>query len=319
MSDIGRIERRISLHDLRVLMAVVQAGSMGKAAKQLATSQPAISRSIADLESALGVRLLDRSPQGIEPTAYGRALLKRGISVFDELTQGVKDIRFLADPTAGELRIGASMAVAAGFVSGVIDRVCQRYPRLAFHVLATDTASAYRALLERQVDIAVVHLIEPIAEENLQAEQLFRDPHVVVVGVQSPWIRRRRLALADLMDEHWTLPPPDSPYGAVVAEAFRKNGLGLPRTVAASTLPVRSALLATGRFVSMVPRIVLRFPTRNPVLRSLPIDLPTTFRPLALVTLKNRTLNPIAQLFTDWAREAARPLAKKSQTRGLVA
>src|SRR5262245_39527253 len=120
MSEIERIERRISLHDLRVLMSVVEAGSMGKAAKQLATSQPAISRSISELESALGVRLLDRSPQGIEPTPYGRALLKRGISVFDELGQGTKDIRFLADPTAGQLRIGASIAVAAGFVSSLI-------------------------------------------------------------------------------------------------------------------------------------------------------------------------------------------------------
>src|SRR3954463_6978049 len=80
MGEFERIERRISLHDLRVLMSVVQAGSMGKAAKHLATSQPAISRSISDLENALGVRLLDRGPQGIEPTRYGRALLKRGIS-----------------------------------------------------------------------------------------------------------------------------------------------------------------------------------------------------------------------------------------------
>ena len=75
MSEIERIERRLSLHDLRVLMSVIQAGSMGKAAKRLATSQPAISRSIAELESALGVRLLDRTSQGIEPTEYGRALL----------------------------------------------------------------------------------------------------------------------------------------------------------------------------------------------------------------------------------------------------
>src|SRR3954453_4487522 len=95
MNEIDRIERRISLHDMRVLMSVVRAGSMGKAAKLLATSQPAVSRSIAELENAIGVRLLDRSPQGIEPTPYGRALIKRGLVVFDELQQGVKDVRFL--------------------------------------------------------------------------------------------------------------------------------------------------------------------------------------------------------------------------------
>ena len=89
MSEIERIERRISLHDLRVFMSVVQAGSMGKAAKRLA-SQPAISRSIADLESALGVRLLDRSPQGVEPTPYGRAILKRGIRFSTSLRKASK-------------------------------------------------------------------------------------------------------------------------------------------------------------------------------------------------------------------------------------
>ena len=122
MGEFERIERRISLHDMRILMAVIQAGSMGRAAKRLATSQPAVSRSIADLENALGVRLLDRGPQGIEPTPYGSALVRRGVAVFDELGQGVRDIQFLADPTAGELRIGASIAVAAGFVAGGVEQ-----------------------------------------------------------------------------------------------------------------------------------------------------------------------------------------------------
>jgi DNA-binding transcriptional LysR family regulator len=310
MDEIERIERRISLHDLRVLMSVIQAGSMGKAAKRLATSQPAVSRSIAELESALGVRLVDRSPQGIEPTRYGRALLRRGISVFDELTQGIKDIRFLADPTVGDLRIGASIAIAAGFVSTIIDRLCRRYPGLAFQVLATDTATAYRALMNRQVDLAVLHIIEPIPEEHFSSETLLWDPHVVLAGAQNPLVRRRRLKLSDLMNEHWTLPIADAPYGAVVFEAFRANGLQVPRTVVASTLPVRSALLGTGRYLSMAPRVVVQFPTPNQGLRALKVDLPTTIRPLALVMLRNRTLNPVARLFSDWAREAAERVTK---------
>jgi DNA-binding transcriptional LysR family regulator len=314
MSEIERIERRLSLHDLRVLMSVVQAGSMGKAAKQLATSQPAISRSIADLENALGVRLLDRTPQGIEPTEYGRALLRRGISVFDELAQGIKDIRFLADPTAGELRIAASIAIAAGFVSTVINRLYHRHPGLAFHVLSTDTATAYRALLDREVDLAVLHIIEAMPEEHLHAEQLFQDPHVVVAGAQNALVRRRELKLVDLMNEPWTLPISGSPYGSVVLEAFRANGLQVPRTAVSSTLPVRSAMLATERFLSMVPRVVLQFPAKKQAFRALKIDLPTTSRPLAIVTLKNRTLNPVARLFTEWAREAVKPLAKRASS-----
>ena len=103
-----RVGNRMKLQDLHVLMTVVQAGGMGKAAQILNTTQPNISRSIGELEQALGVRLLDRHRQGIEPTEYGRALLDCGAAVFDDLRQGVKNIAFLADPTAGELRIGGS-------------------------------------------------------------------------------------------------------------------------------------------------------------------------------------------------------------------
>src|SRR5882757_9534794 len=112
-----RIGRRMKLQDLHVLMTVMQAGSMGKAAQRLNVSQPAISRSIAELEHALGVRLLDRHRQGIKPTEYGRALLDCGVAVFDELRQGMENIEFLADPTAGEVRIGNALTGAANFVS----------------------------------------------------------------------------------------------------------------------------------------------------------------------------------------------------------
>src|SRR5712671_474356 len=99
----SRIGRRLRLRDLHVFFTVVQRGSMAKAAQELGVTQPAVSRVIADLEHTLSVSLLDRSPQRIEPTIYGLALLKRGNVAFDELRQSVRDIEFLADPTVGEV------------------------------------------------------------------------------------------------------------------------------------------------------------------------------------------------------------------------
>ena len=148
-----RIGRRMKLHDLHVLMAVVQAGSMNKAAALLNTGQPAISRSIADLEHAVGVRLLDRTPRGVEPTEYGRALLDGGAAVFDDLRQAVKNIEFLADPTAGEVRIGCTPLLAASFVSAVIDRLSRRYPRMVFHLVTGYVETLHRELSERNVDL----------------------------------------------------------------------------------------------------------------------------------------------------------------------
>jgi len=145
----------------------------------------------------------------------------------------------------------------------------------------------------------------------MNVEILWHEPHVVVAGMHSPWARRRRLKLADLMSETWTLPPPDSPFGSVVLAAFRSSGLELPRTVVTSTLPVRNALLATGRFLTMVPRVVLAFPTKGSVLKQLPIELPMTRRPLGIITLKNRSLSPVAQRVMDCARALAKSTAKE--------
>src|SRR6266700_6586401 len=129
----GQIGRRLSLRDLHVFFTVVQRGSMAKAAAQLGVSTPTVSEVIADLENGVGVQLLDRSPQGVEPTRYGHALLKRSLAAFDELKQGIRDIEFLSDPTTGELRIGCSESIAA-ILPPFIRRFSQEFPRVVVHV-----------------------------------------------------------------------------------------------------------------------------------------------------------------------------------------
>src|SRR5260370_34345955 len=122
MGGEGQIGRRLRLRDLHVFSPVVQRGSMARGAQPLGVSQPAISEVIADLEHALGVRLLDRSAQGIEPTIYGGALLKRSVAVFDELKQSIRDIEFLSDATVGEVHVACSEAVSCRLLPEVIFR-----------------------------------------------------------------------------------------------------------------------------------------------------------------------------------------------------
>src|SRR6266700_5116963 len=111
-----RIQSRVKLRALHVLVAVANSGSISRAAERLAISHPVVSRTISDLEHTLGVRLFDRSSHGVEPTMYGRAFLDCGIAVFDDLRRGVQRIEFLSDPTLGEVRIGGSEHLMAGFV-----------------------------------------------------------------------------------------------------------------------------------------------------------------------------------------------------------
>jgi DNA-binding transcriptional LysR family regulator len=307
-----RFGSRMKLQDLHVLMTVVQAGSMGKAAQILNTTQPNVSRSIAELEHALGVRLLDRHRQGIEPTEYGRALLDCGVAVFDDLRQGVKNIMFLADPRAGELRIGTTTFLAASFVSALVDRLSRRYPRIVFHLVTGYTETLHRELAERNVDLLIVRGSGPVADPRYEFEFLFDDSYVVAAGAQNQWVRRRRIEIAELANELWVLPPPDSVIGSVVMDAFRASGLDYPRVSVVTDCPhMRISLLATGRFVTIFPASAFRFLAKRSELKVLPVELPMARRPNGIVTLKNRALSPVAQIFIDCAREVAKPLAKR--------
>ena len=307
-----RIGRRMKLHDLHVLMAVVQAGSMNKAAALLHTTQPAVSRSITELEHTMGVRLLDRTPRGVEPTEFGRALLDGGTAMFDELRLAVKNIEYLADPTAGEVRIACNPSLATRFLPTVIDRISRRHPGIAFRVLVKQAEFIHRDLIERNVDLLVARRVPDLEGARFDFEFLFAESYVVAAGSQNPLVRRRRIKLAELIDEPWTLPPAENALGVVAREAFRVAGLPYPFTTLITAAPdMRISLLATGRFLSMFPDSVLKIPTGRPEVRILPVKVPVRSVPIGIVTLKGRSLSPVARLFIENAHEIAKPLAKR--------
>src|SRR5262245_58904777 len=155
MQVVERIGRRLKLRDLNIFLAVVKEQSMSKAAASLAISQPAVSKSIADMEHTLGAPLFDRSPHGIEPTAYGQALIKRGLAVFDELRQSVRDIESLLDPTVGEIRIGCASPLATVIVAAAIERINSKHPRLTFNVIEADLLTLQWELGERNIELAI--------------------------------------------------------------------------------------------------------------------------------------------------------------------
>jgi DNA-binding transcriptional LysR family regulator len=206
-----RIGRRLKLRDLHILLVTAKTKSMGRAAHELAVSQPVVSKAISDLENAVGLRLLDRSPQGVEPTLYGDALLRWGLAVFDDLRQAVKELEFLMDPTTGEVRVGSTEPMAAGFVAAVVEQLSRKHPRVIFHVVPADRITLVkRELHQRSVDLVVAHTCGLPPDDDTEVEVLFNDRYVVIASAQSKWARRRLIKLIDLIDEPWVLPPPDS-------------------------------------------------------------------------------------------------------------
>lgn len=313
----SRIGRRVRLRDLHALSTVVQSGSMAKAAKELGVTQSAVSQMIADLESALRVRLLDRSPRGVVATIYGNVLLKRSRAALDELRYGIQEIEFLTDHGIGQVRVGCPESISSAVLPAIAKLFFQRCPKA---ILDVDDVNfgMLEPLLERRIDLVIARGGRGFAEhrvsDDLDVKTLFEDELVVAAGSESRWFNRRKIDLADLVSERWILTAPGIWNYMLVSEAFRARGLEVPN-ISMRTLSVhlRANLVATGDFITTLPRSVLHLYAARFGLKALPIDFPARPWPVSIVTLKNRTLSPVAERFIECAYEIAKTMNGRPQ------
>jgi DNA-binding transcriptional LysR family regulator len=309
MTRSEQVSQRLKLQQLRFFLAVARTGSMVRAAERLRTSQSAVSKTIAELEKMLGVRLFDRTIQGVELTLYGNTMLKRTVAIFDDLRTSVDEIEFMADPAVGELRIGTTEP-QAGIVAGTIERLSRQYPRVDFKVVVGGQNQTLidHELRGRRIDVVVAPLPKP-TEEDLEATFLYHNRLRVVAGMNSPWARRRKINLSDLIDESWCAPPLDFPGGTQFVQAFHAGGLPPPRVVVSCAANhLCHAMLADGRFLGISSDGYLHFNSQRQLLKVLPVDFPAPLFEISIITLKQRTITPLAQPFIDCARQVAKPL-----------
>jgi len=197
-----------------------------------------------------------------------------------------------------------------------MERLTIDYPRIKFHIEQTRQPSMeLPELHERKVDLVLAPLLRDAAQarlrDQLRAEVLFNDRFTLVVGEKSKWARRRKLQLADVVNDPWIMPPLDALDAYFPTAGF--TSAGVPNFVI-TTLShhVRMNLVGSGRFITALPRSVLQVAGKRHALRELPIKLDFPPYPVAIVTLRDRTLSPAVRLFIERAREVAKSLAGRS-------
>ena len=305
---LDQIGRRLRVRDLQIFLAVVEYGSMAKAAARLGVTQPAVSEVVAGLENTFGARLFDRSPRGIETTLYGRVLLGRTLTVLDELQQSAKDIAFLTDPTVGEIRIGCPDSIIGGFLPAVIKKFAIAYPGIALHVdLLSTPGLNLPPLRARTVDLALTRLprLDGQPNSDFDVEILFEDEVVVAACARSRWARQRKITLTHLAEAQWILTAAAGTFSQdLIAEAFALNRLKAPKVIISSlSVHLRAHLLANSEYVGTMPWSVFQANAKVFGLKMLPVKLPVRRLPVALVTLRNRTLSPVVELFIGHLRK----------------
>ncbi|CCE07114.1 putative Pep2 [Bradyrhizobium sp. STM 3843] len=309
-----RIGDWLRLRDLRIFRAVVESGSMAKAAGRLSITQPAVSQAIAQLEAALKVRLLDRGPRGVALTVYGEALMRRGTEAFDALRQGLRDIEFLANPGAGEVVVGASEShIAGGFLAEIIQSVARAHPQLAVRVVEANTAAVdFHELRDRKLDMMLGRIARdrPDMGEggDFRADVLFDEEIHIVAGAQNEWVAVPTIDFADLVDHPWILAPEGTAVYELVRRAFQRRGLPEPKVnVTTYSMNLRLQLLMQGPYLTALPSSVVRFNAGRWALTTLPLSLGNPL-PVAIVTLRHRTFSPAVRVFIDHARNVTKAL-----------
>jgi DNA-binding transcriptional LysR family regulator len=204
----------------------------------------------------------------------------------------------LADPTVGEVRIGCQETFAAAILPSVIHRFSQAYPRVVLHVEQLGSLAAESsALRERTIDLGMFLLVKPNDDkrimDDMNVEVLFHDELVVVAGRQSRWARRRKVDLAELVDEPWVLTESDTLSHLRVAEALQHAASACQRrSLLTISTHLRANLAAPATTLQPFPNSTLRAYGDRFSLKALPISFPARPWPAVIVTLKNRTLSP---------------------------
>jgi DNA-binding transcriptional LysR family regulator len=305
-----KISRRLRLRDLLIFSSVAESGSMAKAASEMGITQPSVSEAIAGLEQLYGVPLFDRSPKGVQLTPYGHALMKRSAVIFDEVAQSARDVAQLSDPESGELRIACLEGLSSTILPTILQQFTHRYPRVTINIEhLTAEGVNLDGLRDRAYDVALLRLdaiAGDVEADDFSLETLFTDELVIAAGLQNPWLRKRKVALAALVDEPWILSPPGYWHHKRVVEAFRKQGLEPPKArIHAFTVMLRMQLLASGPHIFVFSGPVMRLYGAKFGIGAIPVEFPNRPWPVVAVTLKRQTQSPMVREFIATARAAA--------------
>lgn len=298
------IGERVRLRELRILHAVVQAGSMAKAAQALSMTQPAVSQAIGHLEAALNLPVLERSPTGVVPTAFGTVLLRRALEAADVLADGLREIEALADPDAGEIVVGASESyIAGGALTATIIALRQRYSRMRIDVVESNTAAMdFADLRERRVDVMLGRGLGQQAPDDVRQDVLLEEALLVVTGGHNAWARAMGLRFVDVADKPWVLAPAGSAVYELVAAAHRAEGVAMSVPVVTTySMMLRLQLLASGEYITAFPESLLRNCSAGWNLKVLPLRLEMAL-PVSAYTLRSRASNRTLQAFIETAR-----------------
>jgi len=310
----------MKLHQLAALVSASENGSLRQAAEKLHLSQPALSRSIRELESELGVKLLERTPLGVEPTAYGHALILRSRIVDSELRQARHDIAHLRAATHGDLRIGATPVAAFSLLPVVLARLKKSRPQLRVSITDGMGSSLFKQLRQGDFDFVFGRIDEAIDPHEFTADVLFNDSLVVVARRDHPLARARTASKVNWAQLEWILPSGDNPARTAFERAFyQRIGKAPASTIDSNSFVTMLTVISQTDLLGIAPHEIFGVAWLQHAFTVLDLGLKFPRQPTGVIRRARTEPSAIAQYAINELHHAARQIRAVATKAGNVA
>lgn len=316
----------MKLSQLRNLVAIVEAGTVRKAAKNLNLSQSSLTKSIQQLEDQLGVELLHRGARGIAPTAAGQILVARSKTIDAELRHARSDIEAMRGATFGEIRVSASPTVAMGLLPQAVAAFQHSRPRVSFFIQEGVYPDILPDVRTGALDFAICLIPERPRDETLKFDSLVEDRVVPAVRADHPLICARRLDLSDLLDLNWIIYRRSHTGLDIFEQTFIANGLTPPSSpVECNSFACALAMVEQGNYATLVPSQIFAGSRKPSSIAPVPLDSPMPTWEVAVISRGPQELSAVCRAFLEELRRVAAtfglakpPAPARSRTPALV-
>ena len=304
----------MKLSSIQAFVAVIKAGSIHAAARDLGLSQPAMSKALRALEEELATPLLLRSINGVEPTEYGKVFYQRAQIVIDELRKAQEDVIQLRGKLEGSLTVAIAPASTMQLAPMVFKDFRRKCPDVKLHIVEGIWPSVAEPLRNGTVDLALSPVLDEISGSEWAVEKLLDVQMAVVVRPGHPLVAAT--SLRDLIQGDWLHQGTSSSASVLIRRIFEDQNLRVPSvSVESRSLTATIIMLQTMDLIAVMPRAMLESGVVKGTLVALELKEHSRANQLGLIYRRDRPLTRVAQIFVTLTRRAAAHLSQVGEAK----
>jgi DNA-binding transcriptional LysR family regulator len=309
------VSRRLKLRHLSVLLAVGRTHNIGRAAQDLHTSQPAVSKALQELERAAGVSLFERRPDGTVPTPAGAALMRYAGEVYGALERAGRELEAVASGLTGSLCVGCNFSSASFLVPKAVVLLKRNNPALSIQIQEGSLEMLIPQLRSRQLDLLVARWPRGRQIGDLEEQALFEQPMCVVCAPRHPLVGKKRISWRDLAAWSWIMPPQGSAVRGDLEELFRMQHIAPAETgIECASVFANVLLLRELNALTLCPQSVAEHLEAERLFAILPMKMPPVFGANSAIVLRGRERTPATLSFIDCLAEVAGAVRRKPRS-----